>query len=185
MIVMLMLLIPVKFTIAAETLYPSGYNLSSQYDLSDSAITIADTLSITRTVRNNESFAVSGLYFSENLPPEFSLIDYSIRLNGNNIADQFAENIRPSVVDGFTTYEWVVDDPDGSPQNVINPGHSVVFELRLICGNIGIYQFPFHATAFSGGSSGFYSTDEIITLNVSGTEDTIPPAAIGNLEAVD
>lgn len=170
---------------ATETLYPSGYNLSSQYDLSDYAFTIADTLLITRTVRNNESFPISGLYFSENLPPEFSLIDYSIRLDGNDIAIQFMENMAPAVVDGYTTYEWVVDNPGGSPQNVINPGQSIVFELRLICANIGTYQFPFHATAFSGGSSGFYSTDEIITLNVSGAEDHIPPAAIGNLEAID
>ena len=151
-IVILTLFIPVKFTIASESLYPSGYNLSSQYDLSDSAITTADTLLITRTVQNNESFAISGLYFSENLPPEFSLIGYSIKLDGNDIAYQFAEYISLSVVDGFAAYEWVVDDPDGSPQNVVYPGQTLIFELRLVCANIGEYQLPFHAAVFSGGS---------------------------------
>jgi hypothetical protein len=184
-IVLLTLFIPVNFTMASETLYPSGYNLASQYGLSSSNITTADTLLITRTVQNNESFAVSGLYFSENLPPEFSLIGYSIRLNGNNIANQFTANITPLIVNGYTTYEWVVDDPDGNPQNVINPGQTLVFELRLVCASIGEYQLPFHTAAFSGGNSGFYSTDQAIALTVSGTDDNIPPAAIGDLHASD
>jgi len=182
---MLTMLIPVNFTFAAETLYPSGYNIISQYYLSDYAITITDTLIITRTVQNNESFALSGLYFSDNLPPEYSLVGYSIRLNGNNISNQFAANIAPSIVAGFATYEWVVDDPDGNPENIINPGQSLVFELRLHCGNIGEYQLPFHTTAFLGGSSGFYSTNEAIIVTVQNSEDTIPPAAIGDLEATD
>ncbi len=184
-IILLTLFIPVNFTLASEILYPSGYNLGSQYAISSYDITTADTLLITRTVQNNESFALSGLYFSENLPSEFSLIGYSIRLNSNDIANQFTANITPLVFNGYTTYEWVVDDPDGYPQNIINPGQTLVFELRLVCAGIGDYQLPFHAAAFWGGSSGFYSTDEAVSLTVSSAVDNIPPAAIGDLNAAD
>jgi hypothetical protein len=147
-------------------------------------LTTGDTLIITRTIQNNESFTLEGLYFSDNIPSEFTLSDHSINLNDNDITILFNDNIAPSIIDGYNTCDWVVDDPDGNPQNRVNPGDILVFELKLTCGIVGDYQLPFHATAFTGGNSGFFSTDNAINVTFSSAEDTTPPAAIIDLEAV-
>jgi hypothetical protein len=182
-IITLTLILPVNIAFTAETLYPSGYNITSQFELSGTDISTGDTLVVTRTIINNESFALDGLYFSDNLPSEFTLTEYAIKLNGNNITTTYTANISPPIVPGYNTCEWVVDDPDGDPQNLVYPGDILTFEMKLVCFTAGDYQLPFHAAAFVGGNSGFFSTDDPISITVSSAQDTIPPSAINDLEA--
>ncbi|MCP4584110.1 MAG: hypothetical protein GY839_21055, partial [candidate division Zixibacteria bacterium] len=139
-IVVLSLIMPVNLAFSAETLYPSGYNIVSQCQLSGSDISTGDTLVITRTVQNNESFALDGLYFSENIPSEFTLTEFVIKVNSNDITPLFSNNISPSIVIGYNTCDWVIDDPDGDPQNLIDPGNILVFELKLTSSVVGAYQ---------------------------------------------
>lgn len=74
-----------------ELLYPTGHNISCWYELSDSAFFAPDSLTITRGLLDNESFPISGLYFSENLPCEFQIISHSITLNGDTMMYSFQE----------------------------------------------------------------------------------------------
>ena len=170
--------------LASESLLPTGYNLLSGYDLNTSEITPGDTLVITRTLDNNESFALSGLYFSENIPSQFSIVSYSIKLNGVDIPVQYSSNLSPSIINGYNYCEWLVDSPNGYPTNNIYAGQTLIFELKLTCQTPGNYSLPFHSSSFYGNNSGFFSTDNAIAITVSEAPDVTPPAAIIDLEAV-
>ncbi|MEW5924134.1 MAG: hypothetical protein AB1746_09115 [Candidatus Zixiibacteriota bacterium] len=171
---------------AAETLYPGGYNISSGYAVSAYNITTSDTLVITRTVRNNESFSITGLYFSENIPPQLQVAAHAIAINGAGINYQYQANLTDSIVGGYDSYYWVVDDPESpaTVQNTLSPGDSLSFRLKLTAMLAGQYQLPLHTTVFYGNNSGFFSTDDMYTITVSGDEiDTIPPSRITDLRA--
>ena len=165
---------------AAETIYPSGYNLICEYQLSDQSLSTEDTLIITRTFVNNESFTVGGLYFSENMPAEFDLVDYSITRNGSDLTCEFDDTKGP-VVAGNRSYYWVVDDPDGSVQNAINPGDIIVLTARVRCTTPDDYTLPIHTAAFYGNLSGFFSTDQPLSISVTAPSDTTPPDGIIDL----
>ena len=70
---------------ADESLYPSGFNITAQYTSSAGKLAITDTLVITRTIANNESFDIHDLYFSENIPPEFEAVAYSAKIDNIDI----------------------------------------------------------------------------------------------------
>jgi hypothetical protein len=169
---------------AEETLYPAGYNISSEYICSDFSVGPADTLVITRKLINSESFHLTGLYFSETLPLQFVIIAHSILLNGNALEYSFPPPLTDSVIRGYDTYYWIIDDPDssGGIQNELAPGDSLVFELILSSVITGNYEFPLHTSVFYGNNSGFFSTDnEIIITVTEPDQDTIPPAKIIDL----
>lgn len=180
-IILLMLILPV--TPAAETLYPSGANIILQYNLSAQSINVGDTLTISRVLVNNESYPISGLYFSENIPSEFGLVDQSVTVNGGDINYEFDGSLG-SMFPGNRCYYWIVDDPDGSIQNYINPGDSVVVTIRLTCSEAGNYLLPLHTGSFLGNTSGFFATDDAISITVtSSSADITPPERITDLEA--
>jgi len=184
-IVSIMLLIPVLplYAFPAETLYPAGYNLLSQYELSSQSLSPGDTLIITRSVINNELFPISGLYFSENFPAEFNLVEYSVTKNGSEITHLFDSTISSTFADN-DCYYWIIDDPEGSVHNIINPGDNIVLIIKLTCSLTGIYSFPMHTGAFYGNSTGFFTTGDSLLINVSSTSDSIPPSRITDLDAL-
>ncbi len=164
-------------------MYPGGYNIDCQYDLSASSLPANDTLVLIRTISNNESFGLTGLYFSENLPTEFEIIEHSVKINGSDISDQFTGNISPSVVNGYNTCEWLIDSPSGNPVNVIYTGQELTFEFKVICNTPGDYQLPFHTSSFYGNGQGFFTTDNQISVIITEPPDTTPPADISDLQA--
>ena len=171
---------------AAETVYPGGYDIASGYDVSAYNITTSDTLVITRTILNNESFSVTGLYFSENIPPQFQVAAHAIAINGAGIDYQYQAGLADSIIGGYDSYYWVVDDPESpaAVQNTLSPGDSLSFRLKLTATSAGQYQLPLHTTVFYGNNSGFFSTDDFYTITVIGDEiDTIPPSRITDLRA--
>jgi len=48
---------------AQETLYPEGYNIVSNYMISSNNISTEDTLIITHTIKNNETFILHNLLY--------------------------------------------------------------------------------------------------------------------------
>ena len=68
------LILPVFFfcipghSLGQETVYPEGHDIVVTYELSSSDLEVGDTLLVTRTVTNNESFGLTNLYLAENLP---------------------------------------------------------------------------------------------------------------------
>lgn len=153
-IILLLLICISGALLAEEVLYPSSYNIMSYYSLSALSFSPNDTLTITRTITNNEAFNLSGIYFLENLPLQFNMVAYTIKLNGVNISHFYDNNVTPSIISGYRTLEWVVDDPDGNSHNIINPGGKLVLELKIVCTQTGQYQLPFHTAAFIGADSG-------------------------------
>jgi hypothetical protein len=156
------------FLYPQEVLYPAGYEIISTYQLSETNISLLDTLIIQRTIVNNEAFPLDGLYFSDNLPPAFCLISYFGTVNGDSVSIQFSGGLEGFVMADCIFYEWVLDKPDstGGINNKINPGDTAVLEVRLISDSIGSFVFPLHAAPFYGNGIAFFSTSEPITVNV-------------------
>lgn len=164
--VLLILAVSSMFLSAQEVVYPSGYDITSQYLLYDGSVDIDDTLIIHRTIVNSELFTLTGLYFSENLPPEFEVADQSIEINGSSVDYLFSGPIYNLEIQEFDTYVWLVDSPleqDGIDNEVL-PGDTVVFRLGIISSNIGMYTLPFHATVFYNDGTGFFSTSDSLRV---------------------
>jgi hypothetical protein len=150
-----------------EILYPGGYAISSEYSLSANIFAIADTLKITRKVVNNEPFFLSGLYFSENLPPDFEILSSSVRLNDRPVAFMEEGPFGGYIIDNYNCYHWILDDPiSESVGNVVNQGDSVTLEVLVRSNDIGNYVLPMHTTVFCGNGTGFFSISEAINVEV-------------------
>jgi hypothetical protein len=153
---------------AEETVYPAGHDFVCQYGVSDAVVAAHDTVLITRTLVNNDTFSIAGLYFSENIPLRFIIVSYSIRENGEEIEHFFQEERGRPVVEGYTTYYWVIDEPGAAvtAKKYIDPGEVVDLMLKLVCDSAGEYVLPLHTTAFYGGGSGYFSTGDEVTVRV-------------------
>jgi len=163
---------------AGETLYPLGYDLNSRYLVNSNTIAIGDTLIINRTIANHESFSITGLYFSENLPPQFEVASVTMKINGSDIGYKRHGPVLSLIRASYDNYVWEIDAPaDNTINTVLNPGDSVQFQLKLSCDIPGIYLLPLHTTVFYSNNQGFLSTSDSIQIEIvssSGT-DTTPP----------
>ena len=173
----LVLLLIATTVIAADILYPSGYNFDNQYLINSQTISTTDTLIISRTFSNNESFTVDGFYFSENIPDDFVMQNYTLTLNGNSISHDY-DNTQISEFAGNNCYYWIVDDPSGTTQNSISQGDEILLELKLTCDVAGNYILPMHTNSFYGSQTPFFATDDEILVTVTSPPDTIPPGQI-------
>jgi hypothetical protein len=169
-----------KSVFSEEPLYPEGYNVLIAYEANGPIITNIDTLVITRNLVNHEQFRLTGIYFSENIPPGFELLGHSITVNGNAVSCE-PDTIVNSFISGCKLYHWIVDEPGGAIQNSLNPGDSLVFRLQLICPLPGQYTLPHHTTSFYGNSTGFFSTGDSLAVSIVPVSDTIPPNRITDL----
>ena len=166
-----------------EAIYPEGYNIINEYIISDSVISISDTLVIKRIVKNDGDFPISGLSLSENIAREFNVISHAITLNEADIAYNY-QHMSDIVIYGFDTHYWFVDDPDSTAgvQNELAPGDSLILTVRLTPDTTGIFSLPLHTTVFYGDNTGFFSADEVLAVTVqSAAIDTISPATIFDL----
>ena len=154
-----------------EVLYPAGYEIISTYQLSETNLSLSDTLIIRRTIINNDVFPLNGLFFSENLPPAFYLVSYAATVNGDSIPIQFSGGVKDFVLADYIFYEWVLDKPGASDsiQNRINTGDTAALELKLICDSTGSFVLPLHAAPFYGNGIAFFSSSDPITVDVTGT----------------
>ena len=168
---------------AEETVYPDGYSIINEYAISNSAITISDTLVITRMIKNDGVFPITGLNLSENIPLEFNVISHAITLNGTDITYNY-QLMSDIVIYGFDTHYWIVDDPDSTAgiKNELAPGDSLVLTVQLAPDTTGVFSLPLHTTVFYGDNTGFFSADEVSAVTVENAViDTIPPATIFDL----
>ncbi|MCP4705702.1 MAG: T9SS type A sorting domain-containing protein [candidate division Zixibacteria bacterium] len=149
-----------------ETTYPSGSNILSSYSVNSTEISIADTLIISRTVVNNEDFDLESLYFSENIPDELEVVGHNASIEGVDIDYLFLGPISNGVINGYNAYHWVIDSPleSESVTNILNPGDSILLEVKIVSSSPGIITLPIHTTIFSGNNSGFFSTSAEIEI---------------------
>ena len=177
------LLLHLNEAYSEESAYPTGSSVQYGYSLSSVTLAVDDTLNIQRTVINNEAFVLTGLYFSDNLPPEFELVDDAIRVNGSDLIYTHFDPTANGVINGYELHCWLVDSPDigSSPQYELNPGDSLSFDMKLICNSPGDYSLPLHTTVLYGNGSGLFSTSEPITVTITAITDDLPPADIDDL----
>jgi len=163
-------------SVSAETVHPSGTNIAASYSLSGTALTTNDTLVISRSIVNRESFALSGLYLSDNLPPQLSIVGAEIKLNG---APLVVADSAGSILSGYVSHCWLVGTPGGGTD--MNPGDSLSLELKVTCAAEGTYALPLHTTVGYGNGDGFFAADSAAAITVAAPADITPPSAISNL----
>ncbi len=163
-----------------EVLHPAGYSIVTRYDVSADTVSLGDTLTVTRVILNQEAFDLTGLYFGDNLPPEFQVAGFSVSINDTPVDVVISGPFRDSILSGYDTYYWVVDSPDTTEnlQNPLGPADSAVLQLRIVAGDLGDYTLPYHATVFYGAASGFFVTGDsavvTVTMALSVDDDNRP-----------
>jgi len=165
----------------AETIYPAGYSISSNYDMSANTVQIDDTLIITRTIVNNESYSLEGLYLSENIPAGLEIASHNVTLNGSAVDYLFVDSVSGLVIPGYRSYYWIVDDQSSAPDNLLGPGDELVLEIRILSDNTGIYALPLHSATFYGNGQGFFTTGDsnsvefVLSLDAGDDREMILP----------
>ncbi|HDL03950.1 MAG: hypothetical protein DRP46_05005 [Candidatus Zixiibacteriota bacterium] len=156
----------------ADDIYPPGTNIICRYSTDRTEYTSGDTMLIIRSLVNNESFSLTGLYMSDNLPPEFTLISCNLRINGVDIDHHFTGISQGLVIGFYDTYYWVVDSPDDSlgAFNLIDPGDSLSLEILVMLPDSGLYLLPLRTTVFYGNQTGYFATDEPLSIAIDLTE---------------
>ncbi|HWR81780.1 MAG TPA: T9SS type A sorting domain-containing protein [Candidatus Deferrimicrobium sp.] len=164
-----LLLATAATALSQEVVHPTGYTFECSYNASDSVIAVGDTLTINRTFINNESFAVTGLYFSDNLPSVFSVVGQSVRRNGVPITVKSTGPYPNLIAGGYSAWYWIVDSPDSSEQthNTVFSGDTIVTEIKLVSQDIGDFVLPLHTTAWYGSAEGFFATSPPISVRVT------------------
>lgn len=147
-----------------EDVYPAGYSITSNYQLSDSLLALSDTLIISRSIVNSESFDLIGLYFSDNFPPAATIIDYNLEVGGAPVIPAFTDGQADVVVSGCDVHWWPIDDPQnpGGVHDTVGPGETVSLTVRLLFDSVGSYSFPLHTTVFRGDATSFFATEDTL-----------------------
>lgn len=158
---------------ADDSVYPAGSSITSRYTLSDTVVDYPEMVTISRTIVNNESFPLTGLYLSDNLPPGLSAIGYSIQINGSSTGSAFFDANPNEIINGCNSYYWVVDDPANASgiHDTLYPGDSLVCQLSIAPDSAGLYQLPLHTAVFYGNSTSYFATDDTVTLRVQASLD--------------
>lgn len=165
--------------------YPEGHEIECSYSLSTEHLAVADTLVITRTLQNDGSLALSGLYFADNLPREFTVIDHLLSIDD---IEEAVLTIGPTIdliETSFSSYLWVVDsgDADSGIDRVIEPSEFVQLTLKVICEVPGQYQFSTHSTVFYTQSANYFATSppSLVTfLDAVGVNENRPAPALNS-----
>lgn len=169
-----------EYSEAEETVYPAGHNIVATYELSSTDLEIGDTLLVTRTVSNNESFGLTNLYLAENLPFEFSIPSYSLEIDGAAIPHVHSGPFGGEVFPSCNSYRWIIDDPapDDSANRVLMPGELLELEYAIVCTTVGNYALPFHTLCAYGDTSGIFSVADSLTVTFSpGSPTSEEPSA--------
>ena len=180
----LLLVIPAVAAMAADEIHPNSLQLAVDYELSGNSVATDQTLAITRVIRNNESYPITGIYFSDNLPPQFTITFAEISRNGNPVTFESTGPVAGEIENGYDLYRWMIDSPDpGSPtQFSLNPGDSVILYLEVACSEVGDYQLPLHTISGFGNGAGLFAVSGPVALSIVEPADIISPAAVSDLQ---
>lgn len=167
-----------------ETLYPPNNDIRSRYRLSADTLAPSETLTISRTIVNHTNFDLGGLYFSDNLPPAFAIVDQRVTINGSDIVCGVVGPLRDHEVKGRDTYFWIIDSRGEIPGvgEVLASGDSIRLEVDVRCDEWGRFFLPAHAAVFSGDGYGYFSTSDTMQVVFDAKTDAggsvAPPSAL-------
>lgn len=165
--------------VGQDTTYPIGHSIDSRYWVSDTLVALGDTITIERRLRNNETFSLSGVYLTENLPGVFDIVEQTVTIDGTPVA-ALTEGPEPGgVINGYDTYRWTIDSPDPSEgiSRSLEPGEELLVRYRVVSSDIGNFGLPLHLTAMYGNGAGIFATGTgdtvhvIIALDVEDPDD--------------
>lgn len=153
---------------AGDDVYPPSYSIHSSYLVSSESVAVADTFFVRRTLISDEAFSLSGLYFSDNLPPEFIIADQTLTVNGAAIPFLTVGPITGQISPEHHAYRWIVDShgEHGGYDYIVAPGDTVELKLDLVCNHPGQYSLPTHTTVFMGNNTGFFATSTPVVVTV-------------------
>ncbi len=157
-----------------ETIHPNGPNLDSRYTISDTTIALGDTLTIVRTLTNNESYPLTGVYLTDNLPNVFSIIDQTVTVDGSPVAYIADGPSANPVLPGFYDYRWTIDSPESteSLSRPLDPGEVLEVRYRAVSNDIGYFPLPLHATVMYGNATGMFAAEAADSVRVLVSLDT-------------
>ena len=172
----------------ADDIFPPDNNITCAYTLNGTVFQIGDTLIVRRALKNNEVFSLSGLYFSDNIPPKFNVASYTLKHNDDDITHFYSGASQDSVIGFYDTYYWVIDDPNlPAITNIIQPGDSIVMEMKITFTQGGSFSLPMHTTVFYGNQTGYFATANSVSITVGAgglCGDSDSNGAINLLDAV-
>ncbi len=151
-----------------DEVYPSGYSIEIEYQPSSSEISAGDLLTLSWSISNNEDFALSNLYLTDNLPPECPVVSSDILIGERPISFYFSGPLSDQILPGYDSYRWVIDfphEPD-SLANSLPPGSTLTLRYDVLFENPGQYELPLHTICFYGDSTGFFALGEPVSITV-------------------
>lgn len=141
---------------SSDDLFPANSQVAITYGVNLTNFGEADTLVITRRFSILQASNITGLFFSENLPPAFEIISNRIELNGNPMAHLTIQSVANPVIPGFVTHYWVIQSPGGQFP-VFGSGDQVLQELRIKITAPGYYLLPLHTSVYVSGGIEFFA----------------------------
>ena len=158
----------IKPSQAQETIWPSGYNITASYVLSQSQFSVDDTLIVTRIIVNNEDFDLANSYIEENLPASFSILTSTLTIDSSPVDYFYCGATISEVVPGYNTYRWAIDLPasDTNYNRKLYSGETLALEYSVICREPDDYELIFHTICCFGDNSGIFSTADSISVTV-------------------
>ena len=153
---------------AQEVIYPQGHNFTLSYGLSSNDFDIFDTLTITRSLANNENFDLHNLFFNDNLPSSFDVFGYEIAINDIPITYYLTGPWENEIVFGYKSYHWVIDlpTPGDTLDHILGPGQTLELSYKAQARETGQFILPFHTVCFYGDAGGFFSVSDSLIINV-------------------
>ncbi len=157
----------VQTAFSMDTVYPVSANITSAYSLNAHKLTLEDTLIITRQITNNETYSLSGIYLSENLPSSFEIVDISFSINGGSISNVDTIIQTDLIYSGYQNYQWIIDYPDDAiTANLLYPEQNLSVVYKIVCTELGNYQLPGHTALFYGNGQSAFSTSAELSVEV-------------------
>lgn len=181
-VITILLLMPVGGLATADDIYPGIGSVNCLYSVSTDQLLIGDTLYISRSIVNNGSGPVEGLYLSDNFSEPFEIVEYSIAVNGQPLTPLREESIPDLIFPGYVNYCWTIDTlGDGDISGYLYPDDSLSLEIKLICHEIGQYQLPLRTSVFQYNSQSYFSTapsysvEVVLSLDVDDDDQPVLP----------
>jgi len=145
--------------LADDIVYPTSAPITVRHALSNTSLRGGDTLIISRTIVNHGNQPLTGLYFSQTLPPEFYLVGAAVTLNGAATPHSFTNDPVDPVAAGYETYQWVIDDPAAGASNpwYVKPEDSLELTIMTVCDVSGQFILPDRASVFYVNGEGYFA----------------------------
>ncbi|MCP4545298.1 MAG: hypothetical protein GY835_02390 [bacterium] len=183
--VLFIILICLWATNLSALTYPDDLDVSFERTFPGTAFSVGEIVEIKVQFVTQETTQLNSFFYSEQLPNWIRLFPDDVKLNNESINYQFEEGEEDEILMGLTPYRWILDDPHGQPDLIINHGDRLEFSYRLVANQSG-FCTPDHNGwfGFMGETNGIAilgDDDTSITLffgTLTGLPEDVPTTAL-------